>query len=194
MMAEQIEIELKTLLTFEEYTRCIAFWQLADQKALLQANYYFDTADFQLKAKGCGLRIRTLSNQAELTLKTPLANGLLETTDTFSLTEIKPYLDSQTLPTTGSVAEKLRTLNIDISQLKLLASLTTKRYHIQLAYGEVALDESWYQKQHDYELELEVADFKQGQSDFKQLCQQLAIKYKPAQNKIARAFKAYGLS
>lgn len=193
-MPEQIEIELKTLLTYEEYQRCIDYWQLHTEQAFTQSNSYFDTPDFKLKHLGCGLRIRTLANQAELTLKTPLTEGLLETTDHYSLAEIQPSLKQKTIPRQGAVARKLQSLGIELDELHLLAELTTKRYQFNLEIGEIALDESWYHQQHDYELELEVADYTKGKLAFEKLCQQLSINYKPATNKIARAFQAYGLS
>ena len=86
-MTHQVEIEFKTLLTREEYQRVFAFYQLDRSAFHTQTNLYFDTLDHQLKQKKFGLRIRTTEDKAELTLKSPLKEGLLETTDILSLDE-----------------------------------------------------------------------------------------------------------
>ena len=86
-MTHQVEIEFKTLLTREEYQRVIAFYQLDRSAFHTQTNLYFDTLDHQLKQKKFGLRIRTTEDKAELTLKSPLKEGLLETTDILALDE-----------------------------------------------------------------------------------------------------------
>lgn len=69
-MAENLEIEFKTMLSQSEYQQLITHYQLTATDFKTQTNSYFDTPDFQLKAKNCGLRIRRYENLAEYTLKT----------------------------------------------------------------------------------------------------------------------------
>ena len=76
------------------------------------------------------------------------------------------------------------------SELQLLAQLKTARIQIVLPIGELALDESWYGNNHDYELELEVSEAMQGKQDFLNLLEEFQIDYQPAKNKIVRAFEA----
>lgn len=188
-MSEQIEIEYKTLLTAEQF-QAIKAKYAPNQAAFVQENYYFDTPHFDLKHKHCGLRIRRTENSAECTLKTPLSEGLLETTDKLTIQEAEEWLSAKKVPNKGSVAEKLTTLDISISELQLLAQLKTARIQIVLPIGELALDESWYGDNHDYELELEVPEANQGKQDFLSLLEEFQIDYQPAKNKIVRAFEA----
>lgn len=189
MMTEQIEIEYKTLLTHAQFTAIKAKYA-PEKNAFVQENYYFDTPDFRLKQLQCGLRIRTFEEGGECTLKTPLKDGLLETTDHLSLEQAQTLLQAKTILPHGSVAQKLVQLGIQPDQVRLLADLKTARIQIDLPIGELALDESWYGKNHDYELELEVSEASKGKQDFLDLLAEFGIHYQPAKNKIVRAFEA----
>src|SRR5699024_9720412 len=167
------EIEYKTLLTHAQFAAIKAKYA-PEKNAFVQENYYFDTPDFRLKQLQCGLRIRTFEEGGECTLKTPLKDGLLETTDHLSLEQ----------------AQTLVQLGIQPDQFRLLADLKTGRIQIDLPIGELALDESWYGKNHDYELELEVSEVSKGKQDFLDLLAEFGIRYQPAKNKIVRAFEA----
>lgn len=185
-MSENLEIEFKTLLSIEEFSRVIDYFQFKEEQFFTQINYYFDSADFQLRKRRMGLRVRVLSDNAEITLKIPEKVGLLEINDTLSVDEAKAIVESATLPTIGNVYNKLNQLGIDQSDLRLIGSLTTKRAEIKLPQGLLALDESWYNEQHDFELELEVNDATNGKKDFLFLLDTLTIKESPSPNKIQR--------
>ena len=62
-----LEIEFKTMLTKDEFNRLKA--QFSHVAPVTQTNYYFDTENFDMKAHRMSLHIRTISNAAELTLK-----------------------------------------------------------------------------------------------------------------------------
>ena len=188
-MTEQIEIEYKTLLTRAQFAAIKATYA-PEKNAFVQENYYFDTPDFRLKQLQCGLRIRTFKDGAECTLKTPLEEGLLETTDQLTLKQAQTLLQTKTILPHGSVAQKLVHLGIQPDQVRLLADLKTARIQIDLPIGELALDESWYGNNHDYELELEVSEASKGKQDFLDLLAEFDIHYQPAKNKIVRAFEA----
>ena len=188
-MAQELEIEFKTLLHASDYQKIYQHYQFDKQPYTDQTNIYFDTPDQQLRQQRFGLRIRRFKdNQGELTLKCPTkGHGLLEITDTLSKERLVNLLQNQTILTSGAVAEKLLESKIAIEQLQPIASLRTKRYELQLPIGLLALDESWYGKIHDYELELEVTDEVQGKADFKSLLETFQIPYTPSENKIMRA-------
>ena len=185
-MSENLEIEFKTLLSIEEFAHAVHYFQVKEQHFFTQTNYYFDSADFKLKKRHMGLRVRILSNNAEITLKIPDKVGLLEINDALSIEEAQQLVDSATLPDFGNVFNKLTNLGIDKNDLRLIGSLTTKRAEIKLPQGLLALDESWYNKQHDFELELEVSDATNGKKDFLSLLDTLTIKESPSPNKIQR--------
>ncbi|MGX7263193.1 CYTH domain-containing protein [Enterococcus crotali] len=185
-MSENIEIEFKTLLSIEDFSRTTDYFQLNENHFFTQVNYYFDSADFQLKKRHIGLRVRILSNNAEITLKIPEKVGLLEINDALSVSEAQHIVDSAALPDYGNVYSRLVDLGINTHDLRLIGSLTTKRAEIKLPQGLLALDESWYNKQHDFELELEVQNALNGKADFLSLLETLNIKESPAPNKIQR--------
>lgn len=185
-MSENLEIEFKTLLSIEEFSRVVDYFQFKEEQFFTQINYYFDSADFQLRKRRMGLRVRVLSDNAEITLKVPEKVGLLEINDALSVKEANAIIESATLPTIGNVYNKLNQLGIDQSDLRLIGSLTTKRAEIKLPQGLLALDESWYNEQHDFELELEVNDATNGKKDFLSLLDTLTIKESPSPNKIQR--------
>lgn len=189
-MSQQTEIEFKTLLTNDDYNRIVHYYQLQSENFHMQKNCYFDTPDQKLAANHCGLRIRQLASYGELTLKTPEEVGLLETTDQLSAEQTQKFIDQQKILPTGNVANKLRDYNIAAEDLTLFAELTTKRAEFPINEGLLALDESWYSDQHDYELELEVENSKKGKQDFQNLLAKFNLSYKPAENKIVRAAQA----
>ncbi|EOH99361.1 hypothetical protein UAW_00511 [Enterococcus haemoperoxidus ATCC BAA-382] len=189
-MSENLEIEFKTLLSIEEFSHTVDYFQLKEEQFFTQSNYYFDSADFQLKEKHIGLRVRILSNNAEITLKIPEKVGLLEISDALSIEEARQIVESTTLPGSGNVYNKLTILGIDKNDLRLIGNLTTKRAEIKLPQGLLALDESWYNEQHDFELELEVDDVVNGKKDFLALLNTLNIKESPSPNKIQRMMQS----
>ncbi|OJG28610.1 hypothetical protein RU98_GL000203 [Enterococcus caccae] len=185
-VSENLEIEFKTLLSREEFSRTVDYFQLKEEQFFTQINYYFDSVDFQLKKRHMGLRVRVLSNNAEITLKVPEKVGLLEINDMLSIQDANMIIESASLPDFGNVYNKLKDLGIDKNDLRLIGSLTTKRAEIKLPQGLLALDESWYNEQHDFELELEVDDATDGKKDFLALLDTLKIKESPSPNKIQR--------
>ena len=189
-MSENLEIEFKSLLSKEEFLQTANFFKFDESHFFIQTNDYFDTTDFQLRAKRMGLRIRTLSNHAEITLKIPDKVGLLEISDTLSTEQAQAIISSGILPDSGCVYNKLIELNIDKADLRLIGSLTTKRAEKKIPQGLLALDESWYNEQHDFELELEVSDAITGKKEFLSLLEALTIKQKPSANKIQRMMQS----
>lgn len=189
-MAQELEIEFKTLLSESDYLKLYQQYHLETQDFIDQTNIYFDTPDQQLFEKRFGLRIRQFENSGELTLKCPTkGHGLLEITDYLSAEQLATLIKQKSILTIGEVAKKLTEHHILIEQLAPTASLRTKRYEIELPIGLLAIDESWYGNGHDYELELEVSDEIKGRKDFKAFLEQLKITYQPSENKIIRAIK-----
>ena len=71
-----LEIEFKALLTKEEYHSLEDFFK--DQPPIRQTNHYIDTPDHAIRNHRMALRIRTLADRAELTLKVPQDAGHFE--------------------------------------------------------------------------------------------------------------------
>ncbi|WP_251869664.1 CYTH domain-containing protein [Enterococcus italicus] len=187
-MSEQLEIEWKTALTKEEYTRLLT--KLNITEFFIQTNSYFDTPTFTLQSKKCGLRIRLLDTYAELTLKSPQPVGKLETTDQLTLAEAKELLQLGRIPNEGAVAQALETLGIHPAEVIKFAELTTKRAELPINEGLLAIDENWAHNLHDYELELEVDEAHADQAHFLNLLNDWNLTFRPTKNKIQRAKEA----
>lgn len=178
-----LEIEYKTLLTIDEFRRLDNLYQHV--KPIQQTNYYIDSPDFSLKAKRLSLRIRTYTEQAELTLKIPQVIGNLEFNQDLSLDQVKSLKQDLDLPD-GLIKEKLLEEGIDLSTLTILGHLTTRRREVETSIGLLAIDSNLYAGIKDYELELEVLDPEQGKADFDAFLDKHHINFKYAKSKVAR--------
>ncbi len=185
-MSKMLEIEYKSMLTEKEYEHLLRYYGSDSTSFTVQTNIYFDTSDFQLATKNCGLRIRLFDTYAEYTLKTPEIEGRLETTDTLTIEKANTYLDQTILPTTGAVFQKLSELKIATDSLKEIGRLTTKRAEFKLKEGLLAIDQSFGENLHDFELELEVADAVTGKIAFETFLEKHSLPYRPSKNKIQR--------
>ena len=183
---KQLEIELKTLLKKDDYNHLKT--QFAHIAPVHQKNYYIDTPDFQLREKKVAMRIRALSDCAELTLKVPQTIGNMEYNQKMTLSEAEYYLEKQILPQ-GIVLEKLTEIGIESHNWLILGCLETIRYEMKTDIGLMALDESQYFDIIDYELELEVDDPEQGKRDFQQFLEKNKISFKKAPPKLLRFIK-----
>ena len=190
-MSKEIEIEFKSMLTQGDYEKLLRYYDVTDEQFVMQTNLYFDTADFQLKQHGMGLRIRRFADKAEATLKVPQTIGLLEITDVLSLEEVDQAVNKeQFVPQATEILDRLQTFTISLKNLHLIGKLITRRAEFTIPEGKLALDESWYSDHHDFELELEVPDSSFNETDFKQLLNKFELPYRKTQNKVARAVNA----
>ena len=182
-MSKEIEIEFKSMLTLDEYTELLRYYNVTDEQFVMQTNLYFDTADFQLKHLGMGLRIRRFTTKAEATLKIPQDVGLLEVTDSLTVDAAAQAIENRAFASEAKeVLTQLNQLAIARYDLQLIGKLITKRAEFDIPEGKLALDESWYGDQHDFELELEVPDSTYNEGEFR-----FHIPYRKTQNKVARA-------
>ena len=86
------------------------------------------------------------------------------------------------------MAKKLQELGIEIASIHLIGSL---KQHVQKTNSSRTtwLDESWYNQQHDFELELEVTEAESGKQAFQTLMADLNIPITLAPNKIQRMMR-----
>lgn len=191
-MSKELEIEFKSLVSPTAFKKSLTYFAVSEKQFVTQTNLYFDTADFKLKALGCGLRIRYFSDRAEATLKVPQATGLLEITDSIQLVQIPEIkAHEKFLAAAPEIAEALSQQQIFLTDLTLVGDLTTRRAEFDISLGKLALDESWYADEHDFEIELEVQNTQASQKDFEKLLSTLDIPYQKADNKISRAVSAH---
>lgn len=190
-LSKEIEIEFKSMLTHTEYEALLRYYHVAEDQFVTQTNTYFDTVDFRLKQEGMGLRIRSFASAAEATLKVPQSVGLLEITDSLTITDAEEAISTKQFSAKATeVLTRLHTLSIQSSDLHMIGKLITKRSEFMIPEGKLALDESWYSGHHDFELELEVPDSTYGEAEFSQLLTRLGLTYRKTKNKIERAVNA----
>lgn len=180
---KQLEIEYKTLLSTQEFARLTQ--KFAETPLFSQTNYYFDTPEMSLRKAKLALRIRTLNDRAELTLKIPQDVGNLEHNLDLSLAEALDITEHQKLPL-NEVTQIIADQGFDLKHIKNIGQLTTHRRESLLPIGLLAIDENHYAGKIDYEVELEVSSAEKGQEDFNNFLRQEQITFKYAKSKVAR--------
>ncbi|MGM8214649.1 CYTH domain-containing protein [Bacillaceae bacterium W0354] len=185
---QEIEIEFKNLLTLDEYDRLKNYW-FQDQTPITQTNYYFETNDFQLKEKGLALRIRKKQNNYIATLKEPHEKGLLETHSILTETEFNNWINNHII-VKDHLKSRLQHFEIDPNSLQYKGRLTTHRLQAKKNGVTYVLDHSEYNNQEDFELELEVNDFSEGEKLFHSLLHKEQITRRAAKNKVQRFFES----
>ncbi len=182
-MTHHLEIEYKTLLNKDEFNRLGNYF--SHIPPITQTNYYFDSENFDIKAHQMSLRIRTLPNRAELTLKIPKTVGNLEYNYDLDLEQAKTIVETGQFPEI-ELLDLIRKEGIDPNCLKSFGNLTTIRRETTTPIGLMALDSNQYSGIQDYELELEVEDAVQGKKDFDQFLREHDINFKYSKSKVAR--------
>lgn len=177
-----LEIEFKTLLTKEEYDSLKDFFK--EQPPIRQTNHYIDTPDQAIRDHQMALRIRTLADRAELTLKVPQEAGHFEYNQALTFDQVEYFLSNKKLPQ-GEIASFLSDLGIPLAALDVWGSLETERREKRIPKGLLAFDRSRYNSIEDYELEMEV-DAASDETYFHEFLKEKQIEYKPAKSKVAR--------
>lgn len=153
---DELEIEGKRLLNAQEFRKIQTYFHLSEDDFLIQHNHYFDTSDFQLKAQNAALRIRYKNGTYVLTLKVRNEDGVLEKHQPLSTDEWTEGAPLTQLTKGGTVQSYLeKDWGISFDTLHPLGRLSTSRAEIPYEKGLLALDESRYFEEVDYELEYE---------------------------------------
>ncbi|EAE9327835.1 CYTH domain-containing protein [Listeria monocytogenes] len=186
-MVKELEIEFRNLLTKEEYDTLIESFRVKEEDFFEQANYYLDTANFGLKERHSALRIRQLETQYQLTLKTPEARGLMETTQILGEDQASAIISGANIPV-GPVRDTLKELGINHEDLQVFGSLKTIRAEKDYKKGLLVFDKNFYGSISDFDLEYEVSDYDKGKEVFDKLLKEYQITNQPAKNKVARFY------
>ncbi|QFT88396.1 CYTH domain protein [Bacillus sp. THAF10] len=194
MSHQELEIEFKNLLTFDEFTSLCSAFKVEPEHFFEQVNYYFDTQDFSLKSKGCALRVRILGESHTLTLKQPAKDGKLETHQAISEDDFH-HMQNHGGIVDGAIFTIVKEeLMIDPSSFTFFGSLKTNRVEVPYQDGLLVLDESHYLDTSDFELEYEVKSYEKGKEVFQELLNAYGITVRDTKNKVARFYEAKGCS
>ena len=154
-MANAVEIESKILIDEKEFEKLGKKLKL--NEPFTQTNWYIDSDDRILERSHLGLRIRHVNGEYWLTLKAPMAVGLLEKEQLLSPSEAEGMISTNVLPD-GDIKDFINDLlDIDVTTLKTLAMLETERRRgfYEGNSVRVALDRNTYLGRTDYELEVD---------------------------------------
>lgn len=186
IMAQEIEIEFKNLLTKSEFDALLTAYHFP-KNGQTQVNYYFETKQLELQQKHCALRIRKKNDSYQLTLKEPHKDGILETHDSLTKDEALKSLSSNIVKKSHT-SKQLDKLNININDIFYCGSLTTIRHEVSYNGVLLVLDYSIYNNHSDYELELEAGSKDVGSRLFYKILAEQQIKKRRTPNKIERFF------
>lgn len=167
-MSSNIEIEAKVLLLKDEYETIIEKLNLSRYRKIRQTNHYIDTPDRFLKKNGIALRIREKEEDFELTLKTPLSEGLLEKNESISWRDFENLNQKHVFPE-GNIKKFLSILGVNVEELKILTSLCTERISVDYETFGLALDKNTYSDIVDYELEIESSSMEHAQEEMENI-------------------------
>lgn len=186
-MAANIEIEAKALITKKEYEKIVKIYQGIETDEFDQTNYYIDTDKREIKNMGMGLRIRSIKGLLELTLKAPMAEGLLEKNQSILIQDYKELAYNNKFPS-GNISNFITMLGVDVKDLRIIASLTTNRIEYKEGNSALSIDRNVYNGIVDYELELEGPSLEIVKNQLQEICLKNNIIYKEnKQSKQARA-------
>ena len=186
-MSQEIEIEFKNLLTYHEFVRLTDEFGISQNDFKEQTNYYFDSLDFKLKQHKSALRVRIKSETYTLTLKQQYDQHILETHQVITKDIFTEMIEGQPLPS-GEVAEAIKKLDIDGTEITFLGELMTLRVELPYKDGLLVLDENHYLGKIDYEIEYESADYKVGLKSFDELLHSMQIPRRETASKVGRFF------
>lgn len=172
-MNKQIEIEFKALINESIYHTIYNALIQKEHKLYCQTNYYLTHP--QLEKNKMMLRIRSINDYYELTLKQPLKGDSLETNSIITKDIANQIINQQ--PTSNEIFTYLQKYQIDSTDLQQSYSLTTTRLDYKYKDGLISLDYNEYLNTYDYEIEYEVNNKEQGLKDFYEFIKPYNITY-----------------
>lgn len=185
-MSTNLEIEAKALLTKADYDKLIVHF--GSENIYKQINYYIDSNKRDIVSKKCGLRIRTIGDENELTLKIPSGDGKLEINQQISNKSLNLFLSDNVFPN-GEVKDYITAnLGIDSTTLKCLGELVTYRFDITKNDCVISIDKSQYHSITDYEIECEADSMDKAISELKEFLNKFGMEYKKSPKSKLRRF------
>ena len=186
-MSNNIEIEAKVILSRQDYKKVFDTLKTKITDTHTQTNFYIDSQDRVLKKNDIALRIREYNKTYVLTCKTPLSEGLLEKNQELSEKVALEMINLNRFPS-GGIQDFLELLDIDVSNLEVLASLTTRRNELSIDSSKISLDENTYGNKVDYEIEVEDSAMKLAEDRIEEILKPLGITY--SLNKVSKQMRA----
>ena len=186
----EIEKEFKNLLTKEQYTSLVKDYKDEFTKDVVQTNSYYDYEDL-LQEHKMSLRIRIVEGKdtGEITLKIPQSSlEVVEFTEVLPIDILNQYNNDKQFTLPPSIQKPLEKEGLSLQTVMQTTLLTTHRLEGALSENEcLVLDESHYNGNIDYEMEMEVCSLELGEPLFLGILAKYNIKRQQAKSKIKRA-------
>ena len=186
----EIEKEFKNLLTKEQYTSLVEDYKDVFTKDVTQTNSYYDYKGL-LQEHKMALRIRIVEGKetGEITLKIPQSSlEVLEFTEVLPVDILNQYNNNKQFTLPPSIQKALEKEGISLQSVMQTALLTTHRLEGALSENEwLVLDESHYNGNIDFEMEMEVRSLELGEPVFLGILAKYNIERLQAESKIKRA-------
>ena len=190
MQMPEIEKEFKNLLTKEQYTSLVEDYKDVFTKDATQTNSYYDYKGL-LQEHKMALRIRIVEGKetGEITLKIPQSSlEVLEFTEVLPVDILNQYNNNKQFTLPSSIQKALEKEGISLQSVMQTALLTTHRLEGALSENEwLVLDESHYNGNIDFEMEMEVRSLELGEPVFLGILAKYNIERRQAESKIKRA-------
>lgn len=189
MSSNNIEIEAKVLLSKKDYEKLLKNIPF-DEQVKIQKNYFLDSPDRQLKKYGMIVRLRQREGRNKLTMKAPLAEGLLDKSQMLTDKETDALIKNNLFPR-GDISDFLEILHIDPTTFHILAELTTERKEGTYEGFDINISKNTYSNKVDYELECDSDSAFNSQNTLRSICDEYHIDYLPnSLSKETRAINA----
>ena len=193
-MSLNIECEDRVMISEDNYYAILTplLRRSNEQSFILQTNYYIDTEDLFLKQHHMVLRIRVIRPMnVELTLKVKGKGGDQEHNQPLTYQDYQLLINSFIFPE-GEIKELVKTIliNNDLSSLKILTSLDTRRYEERIDDYLLVLDKNTYNGIEDYNIEIEASSVERAKQVMQEYCKTYGIEYKTSKSKSRRALES----
>ena len=175
-----MEYEARVMITENQYSLVKEFYQKTNLKRhqLVNINYYYDDDKLTITNNSHVLRLRTIDdNKYELTLKIKGENGDIEINKPLTSFEIRD-IQNQVNVSDEDIIKQLKSINVDLANLKLIAKLKTERIEVVLINSLLVIDKNYYNDKIDFNLEVESISKSDAVGLLKEICEQFDIEYK----------------
>ena len=175
-----MEYEARVMITKNQYSLVKEFYLKSGKEChqMVNINYYYDDDKLSISNKHHVLRLRSVDNvKHELTLKIKGENGDVEINKPLTSNEMESLLEQINISDV-EIMKRLKDIEVDPANLKLVAKLKTERIEIQENDYLLVIDKNYYNNKIDFNLEVESISKTDAIEYLKSVISQFGIKYK----------------
>ena len=175
-----MEYEARVMITENQYSLVKDFYLKSGKEChqMVNINYYYDDDKLSISNNHHVLRLRSVDDvKHELTLKIKGENGDVEINKPLTSNEMESLLEQINISDV-EIMKRLKDIEVDPANLKLVAKLKTERIEIQENDYLLVIDKNYYNNKIDFNLEVESTSKIDAIEYLKSLISQFGIEYK----------------